>query len=117
LRTNALEKLQTHIGKKSNRTLREETKQELVSKFIKRSHWKYLGHVLRMDKRRLPLQAFNWTPVGTRMRGRPKETLRTTIARESANINVNTHDLHELAKDRRCWRHMISALCAASGTG
>jgi hypothetical protein len=39
---------------KSNRTLREETKQELVSTFIKRRRWKYLRHVLRMDKRRLP---------------------------------------------------------------
>jgi hypothetical protein len=102
---------------KSNRTSREETKQELVSMFIKRCCWKYLGLRLRMDKRRLPQQAFNWTPAGTRRRGRPREKLCRTIARESANINVSTHDLQELAKDCRCWRDMISALCAASSSG
>jgi hypothetical protein len=102
---------------KSNRTLREETKQDLVSTFIKRRRWKYLGHVLRMDKRRLPRRAFYWTPAGTRRRGRPKETLRRTIISESANINVNTHNLQEVAKDGRCWRDMISAPCAASSSG
>jgi hypothetical protein len=96
---------------KSNRTLREETKQELVSTSIKICRWKYLGHLLRMDKRRLHRQAFNWTLAGTRRRERPRETLRRTIIRESANINVNILDLQELAKDRRCWRDMISALC------
>jgi hypothetical protein len=84
---------------KSNRTLREETKPELVSTFIKRRRWKYLGHVLRIDKERFPRQVFNWTPVGTKWRGRPRESLRRTINRESANINVNTHDLQELTKD------------------
>jgi hypothetical protein len=64
---------------KSNRTLREATKQELVSMFIKRRRWKYLGHMLRMDKESLPQQAFNWTPMGTRRRGRPRKTLRRTI--------------------------------------
>jgi hypothetical protein len=88
---------------KSNKTLREETKQELVSTFIKRCHWKHLRQVLRMDKERLPRQVFNWTPVVTRRHGRPRETLCRTIIRESANINVNTHHLQKLAKDRRCW--------------
>jgi hypothetical protein len=87
---------------KSKRTLREETKQELVSTFIKRRRWKYLGRVLSMDKRRPPRQAFNRTPAGTRRRGRPREMLCRTIIRESANINVNTQFLQELAKDRRC---------------
>jgi hypothetical protein len=54
---------------------------------------------------------------GKRRRGRLEEMLRRTIAKESANINVSTHDLQELAKDCWCWRDMISALCAASGSG
>jgi hypothetical protein len=51
-----------------------------------------------MDKRRLPRQAFNWTPAGTRGHGRPRETLHKTIIGESANINVNTHDLQDWQK-------------------
>jgi hypothetical protein len=117
LRTNALEKLQIHWKEfKSSRTLREESKKELVTMFIKRRRWKYLIYVLRMDKERLSQQAFNWTPVGARTHGRPRETLCRTIIRESANINVNTHDLQEFAKDRWCWRDVIYALCAASGS-
>ncbi|BFY97740.1 hypothetical protein BsWGS_00780 [Bradybaena similaris] len=102
---------------KTNKTLREETKQELVSTFIRRRRWKYIGHILRMDNRRLPRQAFTWSPEGTRKRGRPRETLRRTITRESATINIsNIQDLQELAIDRRRWRNMITALCAAYGT-
>jgi hypothetical protein len=75
---------------KSNRTLGEETKQGLVSAFIKRRRWKYLGHVFRTNKEKLPWQELNWTPVATRRRGRPRETLRRNIINESENINVNT---------------------------
>jgi hypothetical protein len=67
---------------------------------MKRPIWKYLGHVLRMDKERLPRLAYNWTPVGTRRRRRRPR--KTQIIRESVNINVNTYDLQELAKDRQC---------------
>ena len=101
---------------KSNNKVREETKQEYVSKLIRRRRWKYIGHVLRMENTRLPQQSFIWTPEGKR--GRPKETLRRTTNRESRTMNVrNTEELRELAADRQRWRAMISALCVVYDTG
>ena len=101
---------------KTNETIREETNQEYVSTFIRRRRWNYIGHVLRMDERRLPRQAFIWTPKGKRKQGRPKETLRRTIKRESSTMGLrNNQDLIQLATDRRKWKSMTSALCAVFG--
>ena len=87
-----------------------------MSTFIRRIRWNYIGHVLRMDERRLPRQAFMWTPKGKRKQGRPKETLRRTIKRESSTMGLrNNQDLIQLATDRRKWKSMTSALCAVFG--
>jgi hypothetical protein len=37
--------------------------------------------------------------------------------KESTNINVNTHNLQDWAKDCWCWRDMISAPFATNGSG
>ena len=49
---------------------------------VKRRRWNWLGHVLRMEKSRLPLKVLNWTPLGKRKPGRPKGTWRRTVDQE-----------------------------------
>ena len=98
---------------KSNTQLRQETKQDYVSNFIRKRRWTYIGHALRMDQTRLPHQALFWAPEGKRKRGRPKETLRRTITKEGSSMGLsNIHDLHQVATNRQTWRAMTSALCA-----
>lgn len=97
-----------------NTQIRQETKQENVSNFIRKRRWNYIGHTLRMDERRLPYQSLIWTPEGKRKRGRPRETLRRTITREGSTMGlVNIKDLKQIATNRETWRAMTSALCAA----
>ena len=101
---------------KSNTRLREETGQEYVSTVIRRRRWKYIGHALRMGEDRLPRQVLHWTPEGKRKRGRPRETLRRTIIRESRNVNIrDIQDMQDLALDRQRWRTVVAALCAIHG--
>ena len=101
----------------SNNTVRDRTHQQPVSNIIRKRRWKYLGHVLRSDEKRLNRQVLMWSPVGKRKRGRPKTTLRRTIQQESKLLGCKTiQDLQLLAKNRITWRSKTSALCAAFGT-
>ena len=102
---------------RTNMQIRQETKQDTVSNFIRKHRWNYIGHVLRMDKTRLPYQALIWTPRGKRKRGRPRGTLRRTIIREGPfNGQIDIQDLQQAAANRQTWRAMTSALCADLGS-
>ena len=43
------------------------------------ARWRWIGHVLRMDRHQNPRIALTWAPGGKRSRGRPKETWRRTV--------------------------------------
>src|SRR5579871_6305133 len=87
---------------KTNAEVRSESKQGYVASFIRRRRWNYVGQVLRMDVNRLPKQAHMWKPAGKRKVGRPKETLRRTINRESSTLGINTtHELQQIAANRQ----------------
>ena len=88
----------------SEREVRERSGQESIIVKMRRHRWRYLGHVLRMEPNRLPKQVLNWTPQGSRRRGRPKETYRRTLQRETTRIGLNMEELEEMAQDRRMSR-------------
>ena len=88
----------------SEEELREVSGQESIIMKIRRHRWRYLGHVLRMDGNRIPKQVLNWTPPGSRRRGRPKETYRRTLQRDMRRIELNMEVLEEMAQDRRMWK-------------
>jgi len=41
--------------------------------FIKSRRIAWLGHVMRMDDKRIPKRILQWKPIGTRTRGRPRK--------------------------------------------
>ena len=64
--------------KVQNETVRERAEMEQISTILRKRRWKWIGHVLRMDKTKHARIALTWTPEGKQKRGRPKETWRTT---------------------------------------
>jgi len=44
-----------------------------IVRFIKSRRIAWLGHVLWMDDKRTPKRILQWTPIGTRTRGRPRK--------------------------------------------
>ena len=54
-----------------------------IVRFIKSGRKAWLGHVMRMDDRRIPKRILEWKPIGTRIRGRPRK-------RRTADIEEDT---------------------------
>ncbi|KAI8493069.1 hypothetical protein Bbelb_290730 [Branchiostoma belcheri] len=79
---------------------------------VKHRRWKWLGHILRMNKNRHPYVALRWTPQGKRKRGRPLGTWRRTVEEEMKAAKKTWHEIGWLAQDRSGWRKFVSALCS-----
>ena len=95
----------------NNDEVMERANTESIAKTIKRRRWKYLGHALQMHENRIPKQAWEWTPPGSRRRGRPRNTLERTIRDNMRSGNITDLRLSEKAQDRQGWRALLSALC------
>ena len=79
---------------------------------VKKRRWKWLGHVLRMNKERHPRKILRWTPPGKRSRGRPTGTWRRTVEQEMNESGKTWIELTWLAQDRGAWRKFVDALCS-----
>jgi len=69
----------TTLDKEKNRCIREKTGAQNIVKEIKQYHKKWLQHVQRMDRNRLPRQALKYRPEGRRNIGRPKKRWRDQL--------------------------------------
>ena len=67
----------------SNRDILAKTKLKKISTEVKLRRWKWVEHILRMDKNSKCETALTWTPEGRRNVGRPKTTWRSTIENET----------------------------------
>ena len=69
----------TKLDKEKNQRIREKTGAKKRVKEIKQYQKKWLQHVQRMDRNRLPRQALKYRPEGRRNIGRPKERWRDQL--------------------------------------
>ena len=91
-----------------NETVRERAGMEPISNIVRQRRWKWIGHVLRMDKTKHARIALTWTPEGKRKRGRPKETWRRTVERERKEFGFNTWtEASRVAERRTEWRGLV----------
>jgi len=44
-----------------------------IVRFVKRKRMAWLGHVMRMEGKRIPKRVLEWKPTGRRNRGRPRK--------------------------------------------
>ena len=69
----------TKLDKEKNQCIREKTGAQNIAKEIKQYQKKWLQHVQRMDRNRLPRQALKYRPEGRRNIGRPKKRWRDQL--------------------------------------
>ena len=103
-------------NKISNKDLLTSCNLEPLSVVVRKRRWRWLGHVLRMEKDSLPRVALRWTPQGRRRRGRPKVTWRRAMARELKEYGLSLKTTRRWAEDRQQWRTLTKAPCATLGT-
>ena len=97
----------------SNRDILTKTKLKTISTEVKLRRWKWVGHILRMDKNSKCETALTWTPEGRRKVGRPKTTWQSTIENERCILGWNSwNEVRHVAADRVSWRRFTSALWA-----
>ena len=88
------------------------TEQQPVSWVIRKRRWTYVGHLMRRNDQRIPKQAIKWNTTGRRKRGRPRETLKRTLLRETKLTGIKSFDeVERLTEDRKNWRTTLRALC------
>lgn len=95
----------------TNVDLYKKTRCQSVVTEIRRRRLRWLGHVLRMEQKRIPRVALRWTPPGKRKRGRPKTTWRKTIMTELEEMKLTWGGAQLAAQDRVGWRRRVAALC------
>ena len=69
----------TKLDKEKNQRIREKTGAQNIVKELKQNQKKWLQHVQRMDKSRLPKQALQCKPQGRRDVGRPRKRWRDQL--------------------------------------
>ena len=82
---------------KTNKEIREMSKQPYITTVIRNRRWGYHGHTLRTNDTKIPKQLTKWNTAGKRKKGRLKETLLRTLAREGECNRASMH-----AKSCRC---------------
>jgi len=99
---------QQHV---TNREVSKRTGINNIVAEVKQRRWRWLGHILRMGKNRLPHTALRWAPPGKRKRGRPLGTWRRTVEEEMREAGKTWNELSWFAQDRKGWRDFVGALC------
>ncbi len=77
---------------------------------VKHRRHRWLGHVLRMEQKRIPKKGLRWNPPGKRKQGRPKMTLRKTFENDLKRMGLTWGMAENEAKDRPSWRERIGCI-------
>jgi hypothetical protein len=73
----------TKLDKEKNQRIREKSVALNIVKEIKQYQKKWLQHVQRMDRNRIPKQALQYGPTGRRNIGRPRKRWRDQLHLEN----------------------------------
>jgi hypothetical protein len=69
----------TKLAKEKNQRIREKSGAQNIVKEIEQYQKKWLQHVQRMDRNRIPKQALQYRPKGRRNMGRPRKRWRDQL--------------------------------------
>ena len=89
----------------------EQTRQTPVKGDITIRMWKWVGHTLGRPES-IARQALTWNPQGKRKKGRPRNTWRRDLEKETAKMGLSWGEMCKLAEDRDAFRSRISGLCS-----
>jgi len=83
----------------TNEEVTERTVLANINTVIKKRRCRYIGHLLRMDNKKISRKALRWTPAGKRKIGRPKDAWRRTVEAEIKERGYSRQVIEREAKD------------------
>jgi len=60
-----------------------------IVRFVKSKRMAWVGHMMRMEGKRLPKRVLQWKPTGRRNRGRPRKRWIEDIEEDNGNKSVD----------------------------
>jgi len=76
---------------------------------IRKRKFRWIGHTLRKEDGEVPKAALLWNSQENKKRGRPKNSLRRSVIKESGR---SWNELRFLAAYRQTWKGLIDNLCS-----
>ena len=95
----------------SNKDLLERSNMNEIKMVIKQRKWRWLGHTLRKGPEDITKQSLRWNPQGKRKAGRPRNTWRRELEKETKEMDKDWSQLATLAADKKKWRDLVRSLC------
>jgi hypothetical protein len=80
---------------------------------IKSKRIALLGHVMRIDEKRIPKRVLEWKPTGRRIRGRPRKRWDEDIEEDIQALGIR--GWRRLSKERTEWRRITEKAQTDSG--
>ena len=77
---------------------------------VKHRRHRWLGHVHRMEQKRIPKKGLRWNPPSKRKQGRPKMTLRKNFEGDLKKMELTWGTAEREAKERHSWRKRSSCI-------
>jgi hypothetical protein len=101
-----------------DRSWRMRMNRELIAKADSKIYKKsrritWLGHVMRMDEKRIPKRVIEWKPTGRRIRGRPRKRWIEHIDEDIQSMGIR--GWRNLSKERTDWRRITKKAKTDSG--
>ena len=93
----------------SNKDLWKVTGQEDINLEIRKRKFRWICHTLRKEDGETPKAALLWNPQGNRKTGRPRNSWRRSVIKETGR---SWNQLRFLAADRQKWKGLIDNLCS-----
>jgi hypothetical protein len=96
-----------------NRELNNLIKNSDIVRFVKSKRRAWLGHVMRMEEKRIPKRVLEWKPVGRRNSGRPRKRW---IEDTEEDIQIKgIREWRKLRKERAEWEKITEKAKTHSG--
>jgi len=73
-----------------------------IVRFVKSNRIAWLGHVMRMEGKRIPKRVLEWKPTGRRNRGRPRKRWIEDIEEDAQIMGIR--GWRKLGKERAEWK-------------
>ena len=96
-----------------NYKLKDLIKNADIVRFVKSKRMAWLGHVMRMEGKRIPKRVLEWKPTGRRKRGRPRKRWIEDIEEDMQIMGID--GWRKLCKEMAEWKKITEKAKTDSG--